>query len=179
MGEHAITIIAGAKRVAQYGQVLLKDLDHAKAGAKPRGQGGVVIDTNTPTFVYGHLALYPVRILTLLGASEAHAAAVRAPEGWEPLFKAGAPCEDDFAGTKYPTFAAVSEHFFRAHAAAIAAIETAHDSQFTAMFPDPARREVFPTVGAAINFLMTAHPMVHFGQVSAWRRCMGLASAMS
>ena len=177
MAEHAQNIVAGAKRALQYAELMLKDVDPAKAGVKPRGVNNVVIDTNTPTFVYGHLALYPARVLSLLGQPENEIAAIKALETWDALFKAGAPCEDDPEGTKYPKIGLLSDHFAKAHSAAMHALQHAQDTQLTAIFPDPARREVFPTVGAAINFLMVGHPMVHLGQVSAWRRCMGLKSA--
>jgi hypothetical protein len=39
-------------------------------------------------------------------------------------------------------------------------------------------REVFPKVGTAVNFLCTSHLMMHLGQISTWRRAIGLASAM-
>lgn len=178
MAEHAQNIVAGAKRAAQYAELMLKDVDPAKAGSKPRGMNNVVIDTNTPSFVFGHLAIYPARVLTLLGRPESEIAAIKVTEQWENLFKAGAPCEDDTGNTKYPAFKTLSDHFLKAHAAAMQALEATPDAQLTAVFPDPARREVFPTIGAAINFLMIGHPMVHLGQVSAWRRCMGLKSAM-
>ncbi len=42
----------------------------------------------------------------------------------------------------------------------------------TAMAPDR-----FPTLGALANFLMNNHVMMHIGQVSTWRRAMGLPSA--
>jgi hypothetical protein len=42
--------------------------------------------------------------------------------------------------------------------------------------PDESRRERFPTVGAATNFLLNDHLMFHAGQVSAWRRAVGLGS---
>jgi hypothetical protein len=35
----------------------------------------------------------------------------------------------------------------------------------------------WPCIGAAFNFLLSGHVMVHMGQVSAWRRCMGLPAA--
>ncbi len=179
MPTHSQNLVAPARRVAQYAELMLKDVDPAKAGAKPRGANNVVIDTNTPTFVFGHLAIYPARILSLLGRPESEIAAIKVPEQWEAMFKAGAPCEDDVENNKYPSLAAVSAHFIRAHAAAMQALETAtSDEPLLAPFPDPARREIFPTVGAAVNFLIVGHPMVHLGQVSAWRRCMGLKSAM-
>jgi uncharacterized damage-inducible protein DinB len=40
--------------------------------------------------------------------------------------------------------------------------------------PDPARRERMPTVGHAITFYGTWHEAYHSGQLSAWRRVLGL-----
>lgn len=179
MPTHSQNLVAPARRVAQYAELMLKDVDPSKAGSKPRGAQGVVIDTNTPTFVFGHLAIYPARVLSLLGRPESEVSAIKVPEQWEAMFKAGAPCEDDASNSRYPSLAAVSSNFQKAHAAAMHALDAAtSDEPLLAPFPDPARREVFPTVGAAITFLMVGHPMVHLGQVSAWRRCMGLPSAM-
>jgi hypothetical protein len=39
-------------------------------------------------------------------------------------------------------------------------------------------KEIFPFVGLAINFMLNNHNMMHVGQVSAWRRAMGLPSVM-
>ena len=39
-------------------------------------------------------------------------------------------------------------------------------------------KEMFPTVGVAVNFLVNNHVMMHLGQISTWRRLMGLGSAM-
>jgi hypothetical protein len=176
---HAHNIIAGAKRVAQYAQLMLKDIDPATAAAKPSGRANVIIDTNTPTFVFGHLAIYPARVLSLLGRPDAEISAIKVSEQWENFFKAGAPCEDDANNSLYPSLALLSQHFFHAHDQAMRALEhPGTDARLLEPFPDPARREVFPLVGAAINFLMVGHPMVHLGQVSTWRRCMGLKSAM-
>jgi hypothetical protein len=38
-------------------------------------------------------------------------------------------------------------------------------------------RDLFPTIGAAINFYLIGHVQVHLGQISAWRRGMGLPPA--
>jgi hypothetical protein len=38
-------------------------------------------------------------------------------------------------------------------------------------------KELFPTVGAAVNFLVVGHTQSHLGQISVWRRLMGLGSA--
>jgi hypothetical protein len=36
---------------------------------------------------------------------------------------------------------------------------------------------MFPTIGGAVNFLLVGHVQMHLGQVSTWRRVMGLGSA--
>ena len=38
-------------------------------------------------------------------------------------------------------------------------------------------KELFPTIGAVSAFLLSGHQMSHFGQISAWRRFVGLGSA--
>jgi hypothetical protein len=64
-------------------------------------------------------------------------------------------------------------------AAAMSALSQATDAQL--LEPNPAEgrmKELFPTKGAVMNFILSAHPMMHLGQVSAWRRMMGLGSAV-
>ena len=39
-------------------------------------------------------------------------------------------------------------------------------------------KEIFPFIGLAINFMLNNHAMMHLGQVSAWRRAMGLPGVM-
>jgi hypothetical protein len=38
-------------------------------------------------------------------------------------------------------------------------------------------REMFPTLGAVVAFYLGGHVMNHLGQLSAWRRCLGLPPA--
>lgn len=174
MGQIAETILAGTKLARSYAQTLLKDIPHDKAGCKPRF-GSTIVDTNHPTFVYGHLTLYPVRVLTLL-KRDAGAAAV--PPSWEALFKAGTACQDDPSRTIYPSLGDVTALFFRGTDAAIEAIAQADDAALLAVNPNEASRDRFATLAQLFNFYMNNHVMMHMGQVSAWRRCMGLPSAM-
>jgi hypothetical protein len=39
-------------------------------------------------------------------------------------------------------------------------------------------KEMFPHKGGLITFLCIGHMQMHLGQISAWRRIMGLGSAM-
>jgi hypothetical protein len=37
--------------------------------------------------------------------------------------------------------------------------------------------ELFPTLGSLYNFYVGGHMMMHLGQISTWRRMMGLGAA--
>ncbi|MBZ0172257.1 MAG: hypothetical protein K8E66_07760, partial [Phycisphaerales bacterium] len=37
--------------------------------------------------------------------------------------------------------------------------------------------EVFPTLSQLTNFILLGHSMMHLGQMSTWRRAIGLGSA--
>ena len=178
MGQFLDMMLTGAKRSRAYSEKLLVGIKPEQAARKPHFEtdaAAVVVDTNHPTFVYGHLSLYPARILKFVGLSTG---AVEAPEGWEAIFKAGVPCLDDPGQTIYPKFEVVSAQFFKATDAAIAALAKLDDSALLAPTPEERYRESFPLTGAAVNFMLNNHMMIHLGQVSAWRRCFGLPSAM-
>lgn len=137
--------------------------------------GTTQIKSNHPAFVLGHLALYPIRTMQFL---QVPAGATVVPPTYEPLFKAGAECVDDPDGKIYPSLAELRSAFSDSYKAAIAAVEAAPDEAFAGPNPLEGRpRELFPTIGAAINFYLIGHVQVHLGQISAWRRAMGLAPA--
>lgn len=162
-----------------YAESLLKDIPSELAGRKPRFQtpeGLKVIDTNHPAFVFGHLALYPCRAWVVTGAGDG--GAVQAPSAWNDLFAAGVECKDDVEGTIYPRLDELAAKFFSAQTAACDYVRTLDDSVFALENPNERSRSRFPTVGTLLIFLLGGHPNMHLGQISAWRRCYGLASAM-
>ncbi len=174
---HAVAnaILPAGRLSLRYAESLLKDVP-ASAFAQFPTFGGKVIQTNHPAFVFGHLAMYPHRVLEMFGKPKG---VTTPPEGWEAMFKAGVECKDDPTGTIYPPMEKIVSFHKAAYDAAIAAVAEASDEQL--MKPNPAEgrmKEMFPTVGAVCNFILAAHPMSHYGQVSAWRRCFGLGSAM-
>jgi hypothetical protein len=142
----------------------------------PNGSGGAV-QTNHPCFVYGHLALYMPRVCELLGQPQ-RAQEVAVPATWNDLFGMGRPCVDDPDGSIYPAMSAVLDHFKGGYEAAIDVTAQTPDDVFTRANPNERMREALPTLGAVAIFLLTGHTMFHLGQVSAWRRIEGLASAM-
>lgn len=126
-----------------------------------------------PAFIIGHLCLYPNRIFTLIGRTDL----VVERAGWPELFQAGAPCLDD--ATKYPSKTELVKAFNDGWNKVLEVLPTVSDSVLARDNPIEGRfREIFPKVGTAVMFLCTSHMMMHLGQISTWRRAIGLGSAM-
>lgn len=178
MSNIAHVLVGNAKFTKGYADVLTKGIDAKLAARKPKGNAitGASIDTNHPAFVYGHLSLYFARLPEILGVPAPEG--IRAPEHWEPLFKAGAPCHDDPEGKIYPTWDAVLAQFNKGSDLALGVLAQATESTFYSETTDPSRKERFPYVGNLVAFLVMGHPMMHLGQISTWRRCYGLPSAL-
>lgn len=54
------------------------------------------------------------------------------------------------------------------------AVEELDDSRLDEPFPDESYRQVFPTIRHAFTQVLIGHTANHIGQVSVWRRAMGL-----
>ena len=54
------------------------------------------------------------------------------------------------------------------------AVERLDDARLDEPFPDESYRDVFPTVRHAITQVLVGHTANHVGQVSVWRRAMGM-----
>jgi hypothetical protein len=137
--------------------------------------GGVLVKSNHPAFVFGHLSLYPARVMQHCGKP---AGATQPPATYEALFKNGVECQDDPSGTIYPPMKDMAKFFFDAYRAAIAAAADVSDAVCSTPNPAEGRmKELFPTIGAMLIFYLTGHTQSHFGQISAWRRMMDLPPA--
>ncbi|MBM4108960.1 MAG: hypothetical protein FJ255_09175 [Phycisphaerae bacterium] len=169
------TVIADcAKRTLAYAERLIKGIEPHMFARKPTwGLGGREIDCNHGAFVFGHLALYPPRIIAMLGDR----ARVEVPAEYQELFKAGVPCRDDADGSIYPSMSALCEVYFGGMREAIDAVGRATDAHLARPMPEERMREFLPTVEHGCLFLLNNHPMAHLGQLSTWRRCMGLPAA--
>lgn len=159
---------------ARYAEGLLKDV-RADQFARLPVMDGKTIQTNHPAWVYGHCCIYFARVTTLCGGTPK---ASITPAHYEALFKDGTVCRDDAAGSIYPAMAEIVEHFRTGHKEASEALRAASDATLLAPnMKDGKVSEMLPTLGSVANFLLSAHCMTHLGQVSAWRRMMGLGSA--
>jgi hypothetical protein len=133
--------------------------------------GGQTIESNHPAFVLGHLSIYPSRVITELGGDDS---VVTPSDKYEALFSPSATCLDDPEGKLYPAMDEIKEKFFAAHHAAIEILLTADDAAFTVENPNEKMRDKFATKGSMHAFYLGGHLMIHMGQISAWRRAMGL-----
>lgn len=168
-------VIPGALQAIKYAERLLQGLTvppiaQVKLSERPV-VGGVPVAINHPTFTLGHLAIYPALMAELLHVPSK---VVEVPENYPTLFKIGTPCVDDPEGSVYPALSELAEHFFKGMHYIIGVLPTISEEVLAEPLQDQGRRERFGSVGPFVAYLLTAHPMTHLGQLSAWRRCVGL-----
>lgn len=167
-----LTIADSLQLSLGYGERLLKDVTADQFG-RFAAPGGQTVESNHGAFIYGHLSLYAPRIVEALGQSP-----VQIPEGFESVFSKDATCVDDADGTVYPAMEQVTAFFLEGYKAALEALKATDDSVFQQPNPAGGRMtDLFPTLGSMHNFYVGGHVMLHMGQMSAWRRMLGLGSA--
>ncbi len=168
-------IVTGRARVEFLGEGLLKDIDPKTAGQFPV-KDGQPINCNHPVFVYGHLSIYPQMVIGILKGDPSTAAV---PESYNGLFMHGVDCQNDPDNTIYPSLDEVVTNYKKAYAALVEFAKTL-DDDFLAQEIQGSEgfKDAFGTNGVMLMFLLHNHPMFHLGQVSTWRRAIGLGSAM-
>jgi hypothetical protein len=174
VGQLGAIISNTGKATLWYADRLLDAIDARRFALKPRGPEDE-IDTNHPAFIIGHLAIYPSWLVGMLGADAGPAAVT---DSFKSHFAHTATCESDPDGTKYPPMEEIVHKFREAHLYLFGVLESTDDSLFDQPFPNEQMRDMFPTIGKGCDFMVGAHIMNHLGQLSAWRRCFGMGSAM-
>ncbi len=165
----ASTILPAAHRTRGYAEAILKGIQPKDFAREPKG-----IHTNHPAWVFGHLSTYPDWMLQIIGKPEL----AKPRDGFEALFANKTESKDDPAGTIYPAMETITAHYFERTDAILKALAETDDATLAQPNPSEGMKDRFPTVGSMINFMLGAHSMMHFGQISTWRRIMGLGSAM-
>lgn len=175
MGQIANIITHTSNMSFMLAQAMLKDVEASRFARMPC-PGGQMVNTNHPAFIYGHLSTYPTQIMSMLGKDTSE---VACPDGYAALFDAGVECQDDPDGTIYPSMEELTSNFVKVHKAVLAVAAELTDEELAAQNPTEGRfREMCPTMGDVVIFMLDSHIMMHLGQLSAWRRCEGLGSAM-
>lgn len=150
-----------------YAQKLVADVPDDQMCAQP--VPGRVL--NHPAFLLGHLTwVHDNRAGALSGQP---IGVVASHPEWKELFGMGAKPSSDRA--QYPAKAELLKAFEESHAHLGEAAAKATPEALAQPGPEPMRAR-FPTVGHLMLGLMTAHFATHLGQLSAWRRAMGLPS---
>lgn len=163
-------IIAASARISRgYAERITKGISAENFARKPKG-----VNANHPAWVLGHLSVYPDRLLPMLG----HAALATPIEArYETLFDHKSECRDDPTGAIYPAMAELIERFVGRTDVIIGALPETPDAAFER--PNTfAMQDRFPTIGHLATFMLVGHPMLHLGQLSTWRRCMGMGPAV-
>ncbi len=149
-----------------YAERLLKDIPAGRFAHMPHPM------MNHPAFCIGHLSLYPNQVLRMLGEDEL----LVEKDGWDALFKAGVACVEQDG--RYPEKNEIAAHYFERYQTVLAALGDIDESVFARENPAEGRMKTFfLTIGSAANFYLNNHHMSHLGQISAWRRAVGLGPA--
>jgi hypothetical protein len=136
------------------------DVPPADMVAQP---GGIV---NHPMWTLGHIAHSCELLGGVVGVEP------WLPPEWARWFATGSqPVADVDA---YPRKAEVLEVLVDAQARLTRAVEALSDAQLDQPFPEASYRPVFPTMQHVLTQVMVGHMAYHVGQVSVWRKAMGL-----
>ena len=138
----------------------LTDVAPAALVAQPSGMA------NHPAWQIGHLTFTCQMLAGVLGVPE------WLPEDFATRYGAGSAPTADV--TRYEPKDEALAMLRDAQYRITEFVERADESQLISPFPDPAYRDVFPTVRHALTQVLVGHTAYHVGQVAAWRRAMGL-----
>ncbi len=157
----ASAILVSWNRNGAYALRLVGDLSPAQWTAQP--VPGRTL--NHPAWVLAHLNLY---------AGVAAALAAGEPFDDPASHRYGAKSEVSADPHAYPEPRALADEFDRLHARAAAALAGAGEALLMSPTPLERWRNLHPRTGDMLVTLMVKHESGHLGQLSAWRRAMGL-----
>lgn len=150
--------------VRGYHHLLVRDLDDARLCDVPAP------GMNHAAWILGHLAIGNDFGLGTLGAAKV------CPAEWMPRFGPGSRVLPDRAA--YPSLGELVSTFDRGHAALLTAVAATPAARWDAPHGWPFLQQELPTVADALAHLMTTHAAAHLGQLSAWRRGLGLPGVL-
>jgi len=144
----------------QYFRMLVGDLPDERLTDQP------LPGVNHPAWILGHLATAADSAAKRLGEP------YLLPDDWSARYKGGSVLTS--VREQYPSKAELMNAVEKGYARIQALVGAARADQLA----QPSRHErleaLLPTVGDLLAFLLGAHMAVHLGQLSAWRRMIGL-----
>lgn len=157
MKEH---VSHAASMNAYYAQVHLSDIPAERWCELPDGV------PYHPAWIVGHVASSYALVGRLVGVDTG------VPEAWTDLFGWGSSPEPD--ASKYPAKDELISIFQLSHMRLVDRLGTATAEELSVENPNEMIRRFFPTVGDCIVSILTVHTATHMGQLSVWRRAMGM-----
>lgn len=122
---------------------------------------------NTPAWLLGHLSWAADFVPALLGKKPT------LDDGWTKIYGAWSKPipERSLYAPKDVLVATLKE----AHARAAEAAKRVTPEQLAAELPNADFRALLPTIGDGLVHILTTHEATHTGQLSVWRRLVGLS----
>ena len=162
------TIIQGLifswNKNADYAQRLVADLSDEQIVSQPVADGA---PANHAAWVLSHLNVYVPIISSIIDGNEFE-------DPKTHTFGMQSKPESDRA--IYESKDALISTFVQGHEKVAAQLQDASSDLFDKSVTLPRWKEVMPTAGIALPYLMILHENTHLGQLSAWRRVLGLPS---
>ncbi len=149
-----------------YARLLSEDIDDARFAEQPAP------GLNHPAWVLGHLAICTDYAAGLLGLPAA------CPKPWAQLFGPGSTPRPD--RSIYPAKVDLLNVLEKGHERVTKAARNADPESIA----QPHTLEIaflkgpLPTVGDLLAHLMTTHEAAHLGQLSTWRRILGMPGVL-
>jgi hypothetical protein len=150
--------------VLDYTRKLANGIDDAQMTVQPAP------GMNTPVWILGHLAIASDFAGMFLGLPMA------CPKVWHKIFGPGS--DPSKVPTPHPTKAELLAQIEANHARVTEALRTATPEALAKPHTFAPTRDIFPTIADMLAHLMTTHPTLHLGQLSAWRRLHGLPAVL-
>lgn len=150
------------RRNGAYAARLVSDLSPSQWVAQPV----LNVAMNHPAWIFSHLNLYTGLCTSMLGG-------VSFADPIDHPF--GPRSEVSGRPSDYGTSEDILAKYTRLHAEAEDALLAADADVYSRITPLERWRAIHPTIGDMLVTLMVKHESGHLGQLSAWRRAMGMA----
>ena len=163
MDQQTVLDVFGFQR--HYLSLLVDDIPDEQMTTQPTGF------PNHPAWQLGHLTVVMDNITGMIGGKKT------LDESWSGKFGMGSkPVADR---KNYPSKAELMRTFDERRAALTEQYKRAPAHLLSG--PNPIQRAAakLPTIGKMVCFLMLSHEATHLGQLSAWRKAVGMPEALS
>lgn len=156
-------LINGFQKNKQYGERLLSDLSNEQMTLEPEGQRELPV--NHPAWTFCHLNIYlPVIEGVIKG------------ETFEDTkeHRFGMQSQPEADASLYPSRDEILKVWSEGHDSVCQLLANSTDAIFEQPIVLERWAAIMPNAGIALPYLMLNHENMHLGQVSTWRRVLGL-----